>query len=69
MKEEPNQLKKLGLFAVIVSDLIGYTGAGVGLGYLAWSKWNAPFWVMIVTSMAGLSLAFYRIYQISQKEL
>jgi hypothetical protein len=66
---EQNGLKKFGLFAVIVGDLMGYTGAGIGLGYLAWNKLGAPWWVLLITTLAGLSLAFYRVYQISQREL
>jgi F0F1-type ATP synthase assembly protein I len=62
-------LKKLGLFTIIVSDLMGYTGAGIGIGYLAWTKWGAPWWVLLMTSLAGLGLAFYRLYKISEKEL
>jgi hypothetical protein len=62
-------LKKLGLFTVIIGDLMGYTGAGIGIGYFAWTKWGAPWWVLPLTSIAGLSLAFYRVYQIAQREL
>lgn len=66
---EERGLKKLGLLTIIVGDLMGFTGAGIGIGYLAWTKWGAPWWVLLVTSLAGLSIAFYRLYQISQKEL
>ncbi len=62
-------LKKLGLFAVIIGDLVGCTGAGVGLGYLAMTKWNAPWWVLLLSTSAGLSVAFYQLYKVSQKEL
>ncbi len=70
MKPENNQnLKKLGLFSVILGELIGFTGAGIGFGYFAWTKWGAPWWVLLISSLAGLAIAFYRIFQISQKEL
>ena len=62
-------MKKAGLLSVIVADLLGYSGAGVGLGYLAMTKLGAPWWVLLLLSMAGLSLAMYRVYQISQKNL
>jgi F0F1-type ATP synthase assembly protein I len=64
-----SQLRSLGLFAVIVADLVGYTAAGMGLGYLACSKLGAPSGLIVVTSLAGLCLAFYQIYQITRKEL
>lgn len=63
------ELKGIGLLAVVVSDLLGYSGAGIGLGYLAWAKLGAPWWVLLVFSLAGLILAFYKLYQISQREL
>jgi tetrahydromethanopterin S-methyltransferase subunit D len=62
-------LKKLGLFAVIIGDLVGFTGAGVALGYFAMTKWEAPWWVLLLSTSAGLCLAFYQLYKISQKEL
>ena len=58
-------VKDLGLLGVIVGDMIGYSGAGVGLGWLAYRKWGAPWWVLLLTSLAGLVLAFYRIYQMT----
>jgi F0F1-type ATP synthase assembly protein I len=65
----PPWARSLGLFSVIIADLVGYTGAGVGIGYLAWKKLGAPSWVLVVTSLAGLSLAMFRLYQRSSKEL
>lgn len=62
-------LKKFALLAVIVGDLAGYTGAGVGLGYLLWEKLGAPWWVLLLCSLTGLSLAFYRLYLLSQRQL
>ena len=62
------RLRSLGLFAVIVSDLVGCTGAGILIGYWAWSKWGAPWWVLLLTSMAGLVLAFYRLYLASKRD-
>jgi hypothetical protein len=67
--ERSQELRKLGLFTIIVSDLVGYTAAGMGLGYFAWTKWGAPWWVLLLSSVGGLSLAFYRIYQVSKKNL
>jgi F0F1-type ATP synthase assembly protein I len=67
-QKQGGQLRQIGLLTVIVSDLIGYTGVGIGIGYLAWSKWNAPWWVLVATSIAGLCLAFYRVYQLTKRE-
>ena len=67
-KPGPN-LKKLGLLTLIVGDLLGYTGSAVGLGYLAWQKLKLPWWILLVTTLLGLFLAFLKIYQISKKEL
>lgn len=61
--------RQLGLFSMIVTDLVTYSGAGIGLGYLAWRKLGAPWWVLLLMSVAGLGVAFYKIYLVSQKEL
>jgi hypothetical protein len=71
-ESKPNSehwLRKLGLVSVVLGDLLGYTGAGMGIGYLAWKKLSTPAWVIALSAGAGLVLAFYRIYQISKKEL
>ena len=67
--ESGSQLKKLGLACVIIADWIGFTLAGVGIGYWAWTRWNAPIWVLFLTSLTGLGLAFYRLYKLIQKEI
>lgn len=61
-------IRGLGLLSVIVADLLGFTGAGVGLGYLAWKKVDFPWWTLLITSFAGLALAMYRLYSLSQRE-
>jgi F0F1-type ATP synthase assembly protein I len=61
-------LRSLGYFSVIIGDITACTGLGVGLGYLAWSRWGAPWWVLMMTSMAGLILAFYRLYRMTLRE-
>jgi F0F1-type ATP synthase assembly protein I len=70
MENPPDsRLRKFDLFAVIVGDLLGYTGVGVGLGYLAWSRWNAPWWVLLLSTSLGLILAFYQLYRVTRKDL
>ncbi|MBI2711730.1 MAG: hypothetical protein HYX41_02540 [Bdellovibrio sp.] len=65
-KDEESPLRKLGLFMVIVGDLVGYTGVGTALGYLAWTKAGAPWVVLLLGATAGLGLAFYKIYKIGR---
>jgi hypothetical protein len=66
--EQRPEWLKLGLLTSITADLLGFTGAGVGLGYWAWAKWGAPWWVLLVSSMAGLGVAMYRLYLLSRKD-
>lgn len=67
--ENDGIFRKLGLFGIILGDLIGFTGAGIALGYLAWTKWGAPGWVVGVTGGVGMAIGFYRIYCLSKREL
>ena len=53
----------LSLMASISVDLLGYTGIGVGLGYLLWKKAGMPWWVLLLLSLAGLTLGIYRLYR------
>lgn len=60
--EEPyNPWRDFALFGVIVTDLVGFSSAGVVLGYLAWKHWGTPSWTLAVTGMLGLGAAVYRI--------
>lgn len=62
-------LKSIGLLSIVVADLVGYTGAGIGLGWYLTKYWSAPWWCLLLTSIAGLTLAFYQIYKVSKKLL
>jgi hypothetical protein len=55
-------VKSMALYSAVVADLLGYTGAGIALGYLAWAKLGLPWWVLLLSSLAGFSLAMYRLY-------
>lgn len=54
-------LRDFGLFAIVAGEILGFTGAGIGLGYLGWTRLGLPWWVLIVTSLAGLALAMWQI--------
>jgi hypothetical protein len=58
----------IGLFSVIVADLVGYPLAGAAVGYGLWKKLGAPWVVLPIFGVAGLVLAFYRLYQVSKKD-
>lgn len=60
-------MKSYALFTLIVADLIANVGAGVAIGYLAWQKWHAPWWVPLLSSLIGLFSAFYRLIKFSEK--
>ena len=66
---EKDWAKKFGLASVMMVDILGYYGAGVGIGYLAWNKLGWPWWVILLTSTAGLVLAMYRLYRMFIREM
>lgn len=61
-------LKTLGLLSVIMAELGGSIGVGIGSGYLLVNRLNAPGWVLALTSFLGFCLGMYRIYQISKRD-
>lgn len=67
--KDRQQLRKLGLLSVIVVDLLGYTGAGIALGWVAYAKWGAPWWCLLLGSSAGLTVSMVRLYQYTKKDL
>jgi hypothetical protein len=59
-------LKDLALFGLIVGDLLGYTGAGIAIGWWLWKKQGWPSWLLLLTTGLGLFLAMMRIYKRSR---
>ncbi|MFZ9596234.1 MAG: AtpZ/AtpI family protein [Bdellovibrionia bacterium] len=68
-QKEASPFQQLGLFAVILGDLIGFTGLGGALGYWLKAELHASDWVMVLGFILGLVGAFYRIYRVMKKEL
>ena len=56
-------MRQLGLFSIIVGEVIAGTELGLGLTYWAVSRWGWPGWTMPVGAMAGLVGAFLQIVQ------
>lgn len=67
-EEDRNWVKTLGLFSLIITDLIATTALGVGGGYLLTQYLGAPQWVLMLTSLIGLILAFYRLIRFTSAE-
>lgn len=67
MATKSNWAKNLGLFSVIISELIGFTGVGVAAGYGAQVYGHAPSWILILTATLGFGLGMYRVYVISAR--
>jgi hypothetical protein len=66
MEQKP-WVKAIGLFGVIVTDVVGFTGAGFAVGYFCWKKWGFPEWFPVIPAMLGFSAAMVRLYRLSQK--
>ena len=62
-------VRQLGLFGVIVSEVVASVGVGAVLGYLIRKYLHIGTWVIGITVMAGFGLAMIRIYKMTQKEL
>lgn len=68
MKPQKPWARSLGLFGVIVTDLVGYTTAGAGLGYLAHIHLGVPKGWMIITTLLGFSAALWQLYRLVAKQ-
>jgi hypothetical protein len=68
-KERSAMLKSIGLLGVITSEILVCTGLGGGLGYLAWARLGLPIWLIAVGGIAGLGLAMFRLYRVTQKDV
>jgi hypothetical protein len=59
---DKNWAKSIGLLTATVTTLVGYVGAGTGLGYLIGKKWGAA-----IGSMVGLVGAMVQLVRLAQK--
>jgi F0F1-type ATP synthase assembly protein I len=66
--DRASMMRQIGLLGVITAEIVGFTGAGFGLGYLTVSFLGAPKWVIAITTMIGLGGAFWRLYKMSARE-
>ncbi|MCM2322113.1 MAG: AtpZ/AtpI family protein [Oligoflexia bacterium] len=67
-RDRAQWVRNLGLFSLIISDVLVSTGVGIGIGYLIWKKWGGPWWVLLLTSIAGLAVAMVRLYRYSERD-
>ena len=67
-RERPEWVRDLGLFMVVVSEVMTSTGLGLALGYYLWKKSGFPAWTGVVSSLAGLALAMFRVYRFTQRK-
>ncbi len=54
-------IRALGLFGLIIADFVGFTSAGMGLGYWLNQKFQISLWISILLGFLGLALAIYRL--------
>ena len=60
-------VRTLGLFTIIIGELIGYTGSGILVGYGFVRFAGAPRWTIAVTGALALVLAFHQIYRMAKR--
>jgi F0F1-type ATP synthase assembly protein I len=59
-------LRSLALLSAVLVDTVGFTLAGLGLGYLAWRYWDWPWWFMVLSGILAFVMGIYRLYQFSE---
>lgn len=62
-KKEPSELRKLGLFGVIISELVGFTAAGWWGAHALREKKGLPLWIEAVGIGLGFVLALFQIWK------
>ncbi len=57
----------LAIYGVVLSAFLTYSGAGIGLGYVLWEKAGFPWWILLITTMGGLSLACWHVIRYQRR--
>ena len=66
--QRPEWVRDLGLFMIIVTEVMAATGIGLGAGYYLWKKSGFPSWTAALCSLLGLALAMFRVYRFTQRK-
>lgn len=62
-QKEPSELRKLGLFGIIVSEIVGFTTVG-WWGAHRLREWKGlPLWVEAAGIIVGFSLSLLQIWK------
>jgi F0F1-type ATP synthase assembly protein I len=64
--KEDSLARQFSLFALVMGQFLGASGAGVGLGWYLWKMRGFPWWTILVTSLLGLYAASYQVYRYSR---
>lgn len=60
-QDENSLAKQFGMFVIVLSSFVGSSGAGIGIGWLLWKKAGFPWWIILITALAGLYGASYQV--------
>jgi|GEM_PF-3797922 len=65
--EKPSWVRDLGIFGLVLTEVLGWTGAGMAIGYLSWKYGPVPMWITPVLALGGLVIALMRVYRAGKK--
>lgn len=65
--QQPEWMRNLSIFAMITTEIFGFTGGGMLIGYLGMKYLGLSRWIMIITIFTGLAVAMVRIFQVVKK--
>lgn len=68
-KKNGQWVQAFGLISVVVADLVGYTLAGIGLGYLLFKYAGVPKWFVGITSLLGFGGAIYQLNRFARRQM
>ncbi len=60
-------IRDLAIFGMVVAEVIAWTGAGLGLGYLMRIKLGAGEIPLVLTTVTGFAIAVVRISRFGRK--
>jgi F0F1-type ATP synthase assembly protein I len=60
-KPEPTIAQQFALFALVISQFVGASAVGIGLGWVLWKKAGFPWWSILITAFAGIYAAGYQV--------
>jgi hypothetical protein len=57
----------MAVYALVLGQFLGGTGAGIGIGWYLWKKMDFPWWTLLFTAAVGIFVASIQVIRYQRR--